>query len=375
MISTWGVDTETFAEYESGFDSNGNSYKKKLNNPKSLVLKLYEPLPTSIRENQTVWISKVQSIPMIEQISIIGNIAASCTPLTPNFSVGLGDDIGYQIIDDLMASGSASSTELVTQFISSSNFSLDNLDISFVTASRIITGLEEEGQYYTEGSYDYSFNNFVKYSSATERIDNFYYKVQVIEQYNTKIQSITNTSGSNSISVVNEKNKTQTQINNLKQGFDSFEKWLYNSSSADGFTYPKENHTGSLLNSTGSDGTTWYSNIYSSASIYDYNNKSSFVNNLPQHIQDNDEGQDFILFFNMIGQHFDILWTHIKGFQESKKIENKYETGIKDDLIYHMLESLGWDADMGVRSQVLWEYAFGKNKDGSVKWAVFINEW
>lgn len=31
-----------------------------------------------------------------------------------------------------------------------------------------------------------------------------------------------------------------------------------------------------------------------------------------------------------------------------------------------MLESLGWDADMGVQSQFLWEYAFGKNSDGSI---------
>jgi hypothetical protein len=365
LIATWGVDTETFAEYEEGFDSEGNAFKRKLNEPKSLVLKLYEPLPTSIQENQTVWISKVQSIPMIEQISIIGDIANNCTPLTPNFNVDLGDDIGYQILDELISSGSTTSTDLVNQFISSSDFSLDNLDIKFVSSSKNISGSEEDGQYYYDTSVDYSWLNFVKYSSAAERVDNFFYKIQLIEQYNTKKEILESAPSFNSLTVVNELSKLQTQINNVTRGFDSFEKWLYQSSSADGFTYPKQNNTGSLYNSTDSNVIEWYESIYESATIYDDDNKSSFVNNLPQHIQDDDEGQDFILFFNMIGQHFDVVWSHIKGFQESKKLEHKYEIGIKDELIYHMLESLGWDADMGVKSQFLWEYAFGKHSDGT----------
>lgn len=365
LIATWGVDTETFATYDEGFDKDGNSYKIKTNNPKSLVLKLYEPLPTSIDENQLIWISKVQSIPMIEQISIIDDNVTNCTLLTPNFNVDLGDDIGYQILDDLVASGSTTSTELVSTYLSSSGFSLEKLDIKFVDSVKILTGSEETGEYYVEGDYDYTFQNFVKYSSAAERVDNFFYKVELLENYNYTYNRLLSGSSASSISVVNERNRIQTQINNVKQGFDSFEKWLYESSSQDGFTYPKENHTGSLLSSTDIDVEQWYSGIYESALYYDKYNKSNLVNNLPQHIQDDDEGQEFILFFNMIGQHFDILWTHIKGIEQSKKLENKYEVGIKDELIYHMLESLGWDADMGVKSQFLWEYAFGKHSDGT----------
>lgn len=365
LIATWGVDTETFSVYDEGFDAEGNAFRRKLNQPKSLVLKLYEPLPTSVQENQTVWVSKVQSIPMIEQISIIGDIANNCTPLTPNFSVDLGDDIGYQILDELISSGSTTSTDLVNQFISSSDFSLDNLDIKFVSSSKNISGSEEDGQYYYDSLIDYAWMNFVKYSSAKERVDNFFYKIQLIEQYTDKKQVLEVAPSSNSLTVVNELNKLQTQINNVTRGFDAFEKWLYQSSSVDGFTYPKQNGTGSLYNSTSSNVIEWYESIYESATIYDDSNKASFVNNLPQHIQNDEEGQDFILFFNMIGQHFDIIWLHIKGFQESKKLEHKYEIGIKDELIYHMLESLGWDADMGVKSQFLWEYAFGKHSDGT----------
>jgi hypothetical protein len=365
LISTWGIDTETFAEYEEGFDSEGNSYKKKLNQPKSLVLKLYEPLPTSIQENQTVWISKVQSIPMIEQISIVGDIANNCTLLQPNFSVDLGDDIGYQILDDLIASGSATSTDLVSTFVSSSGFSLDNLDIQFVSTSKV-----EDGNLLVDGESEYWWSNFVKYSSARERVDNFMYKVKLIEFYTEKF--ITSSEGSDwtgSVSALNEANSYVSKISKLKNDFDSFEKFLYISSSeyttndAESWTYPYDSN--GILLSTDSIVTSWYESIYESAEEYDRNNKSNLVNNLPQHIQDDDAGQEFILFFNMIGQHFDILWTHIKGLQQSKKLENKFEVGIKDDLVYHMLESLGWDADMGAKSQFLWEYAFGTSKDGA----------
>ncbi len=364
LIATWGVDTETFAKYDEGFDSNGRKYKKKLNNPKSLVLKLYEPLPTTIQENQTIWISKVQSIPIIEQISIVGDIANNCTPLTPNFDLELGDDIGYQILDDLIASGSSTSTDLVNQFISSSEFSLDNLDIQFVSTSKV-----ESGSLLVDGEQTYWWDNFVKYSSAAERVDNFIYKIKLIEFYNEKYTNVTSgSSWTGSLTAVNEANSYVTKIAKVKNDFDAFEKFLYTSSSyttssAASWTYPYD--TNGILLSTDTTVDSWYDSIYASAQNYDLYNKSNLVNNLPQHIRDDDEGQEFILFFNMIAQHFDILWLYIKGLQQSKKIEQKYEVGIKDDLVYHMLESLGWDADMGVKSQYLWEYAFGKHKDGT----------
>jgi hypothetical protein len=266
-----------------------------------------------------------------------------------------------------MASGSTTSTDLVNQFISSSEFSLDNLDIQFVTSSTMLSGSDEGGYVVAEtGNTFIAWDNFVKYSSAEERVANFYYKIKLLEFYNSKYNLLTSGSTwTGSVSVLNEGNKLQSQISNLKSGFDAFEKWLFVSSSESGLTLPKENNTGSFLNPTGSDVVSWYNGMISDAQEYDYYNKASLVNNIPSHIRDDEDGQDFVLFFNMIGQHFDILWTHIKGVQTSKKLEHKYQHGIKDDLLYHLLESFGWDADMGVKSQFLWEYAFGKHSDGT----------
>ena len=117
-----------------------------------------------------------------------------------------------------------------------------------------------------------------------------------------------------------EKERLENTKNSVIYGFDSFEKFLYTSSSADGLTYPKENETGSLLNATSSEALGWYDSALSSATEYDYYNTSNLVNNLPQHIQTDEEGQEFTLFFNMIGQHFDILWVYTKSLAEAKKL-------------------------------------------------------
>ena len=346
LIATWGVDTETFSEYKTDAET-GNRTKTK--EQKSLVLKLYEPLPREIQPNQQLWISKIQSIPIIEQVTIIDELKSECTPLKPNFNVTIGDEIGYQILDDLISSGSNTSTDLINSYVSSSEFSLENLNIQYESGST------------------YAWSNFVKYSSAEERVKNFLYKVELIEFYDTKINfvssSLSYTSGSVTSSL--ELQKHVESKNKVKAGFDGFEKYLYTTSGSDGtLTYPGAGGT-SVSQSTDSSVTDWYGGIIADAQQYDYNNKNILVNNIPAHITNDAENAEFILFLNMMGQHFDTLWSYTKGIAQSKKLEHKYEDGIGNDLIYHMLESLGWNADMGVQSQYLWEYAFGKNEDGS----------
>jgi len=345
LIGRFGIDRDTFSEKRINPDTNQEEVIKE---ERSLVLKLYEPLPRGIDTNDKVWISKVQSIPVIDKITIIEDTTKDCIRLTPNFDLELGDDVGYQIYDELVASGSTSSTSVVNQFISSSGFSLENLDLEF------------------ESDSDYYWENFVKYSSATERVENFYYKVKLIEAYEDKIERNQNlTSASISPTTLKENERNQTQINNIKKEFDAFEKFLFVSSSESGLTYPKTNNTGSLSHTTSSEVLSWYNGIKYSAQEYDYNNLNSLRNNLPSHILDDGNNSDYVLFFDMIGQHFDVVYTHAKGFAQSRKLEHKLDNGIKDSLVYQMLESLGWDTKSGLQSQVLWEYAFGQSKDGT----------
>jgi hypothetical protein len=88
---------------------------------------------------------------------------------------------------------------------------------------------------------DYSdFNNFIFYSSATERLSNFKYKLQLLEYYASQSILISQISGSNAES--NSAEYTQYQTN-LIGGFDAFEKYLYYDSSSKLTTYDiaKEN--------------------------------------------------------------------------------------------------------------------------------------
>jgi hypothetical protein len=330
IISTWATDNLTFDD-------------------DSLVLKLYEPLPPEIQTEKQVWISKLQSIPVIDEVEIVDEEVKVCTPLQPNFNIDVVDPIGYEMIDTLIASGSSTSNQLISTYLSSSEFTTDELGIHYITGS----GSTE----------DYNWSDFVKYSSAEERVNNFWYKLRLLESYESDLSNLqTGTEWTGSVDVVNEANRVQGKINTLKGGFDSFEKYLYDTTGS--LAYPKTGLT--PVASSTSAGQDWY---YVTASVsareYDRNNFDSLVNNIPLHVKNNQNGQEFVLFFSMIGQHFDILWQYTNSVYNMKNLEHKKDIGIANDLVYHMLESFGWEANSSVTSAMLWDYAFGKDKDGN----------
>jgi hypothetical protein len=330
IISTWATDNLTFDD-------------------DSLVLKLYEPLPPEIQTENQVWISKLQSIPVIDEVEIIDEEVKVCTPLQPNFNIDVVDPIGYEMIDTLVASGSSTSNQLISTYLSSSEFSLEELDINYITGSGSTT--------------DYNWNDFVKYSSAEERVNNFWYKLRLLESYESDLSNLqTGSEWTGSVEVLNESNRVQGKINTLKAGFDGFEKYLYDTTGS--LAYPKNGLT--PVDSTTSAGQDWYYVTASvSAQAYDRDNFDSLVNNIPLHVKNNQNGQEFVLFFSMIGQHFDILWSYTNSVYNMKNLEHKKDIGIANELVYHMLESFGWEANSSVTSAMLWDYAFGKDKDGS----------
>ena len=349
LISTWGVDTETFSEYKVVDPLTGREQKTK--EVKTLVLKLYEPLGGEIQPNQQVWLSKVQSIPLIEQVTVIEDSVEECISLQPNFNEKFTDNVGLQIYDDLIASGSSTSTTLINQFSSGSGFNLKDLDIQFISSSTTLIEFDNGSIISSSGEVDYYWSNFIKYSSAEERVENYVYKINLIDNYLDRINIVT--SGSHytgSVTLQNEKLKLENNINEVKVGFDAFEDYLY---------------INEITSSTESGFSNWYSGIISSARNFDRNNSSRITNNLPKHITDDSHNDEFTLFFDMVGNHFDNIWVYTKKLAESRKLEHSYNSGTIDKFIYQMLESLGWDADMGVQSQALWEYAFGTYKDGT----------
>ncbi len=107
---------------------------------------------------------------------------------------------------------------------------------SLITSyNQVLSYLEDKG---INISIDYTdFSNFVHFSSARARVENFYYKVQLIEQYNTAITSIAlSVSSSYASSSIASAEAKKTEI---IKNFDGYEYYLYFSSGSK--TYPKTN--------------------------------------------------------------------------------------------------------------------------------------
>ena len=346
---------------------------------KSLILKLYEPLPTSVLTNQKTWISKLQSQPIIDTITLVGDDIEYCTPLQgPNFKLETDSSIGYQMYDDLVANGSTTSTSLVQQYITKTGIDTEKLNIE-----------------YAKGNV-HMFENFVHFGSAEERIKNFWYKIQLLESYQSKYNELTSntvelgfllaegglyegytiiTEASDNLQLdalyVTATSKIQstaqlTKINDLIGTFDGFEYWLYTDTKFSDLSYPKNSNTIKATSDTASSD--WYRSTKTLASNYDRNNVNYLNNNLPEFIKEDYQNEDFMLFMDMVGQHYDIIWAYVGGITKIKSPEHKADLGFSNDLMYAMLESLGWDGKKAYDSQYLWEYAFGQYKDGTQKY-------
>jgi hypothetical protein len=362
LISNWETDLSTFTKFKR--DELGNQVPDGEIN-RSVVLKLYEPLPANITKNDVLWVSRLFSLPIIQKVIVNSNPEDNTLPLrAPNFNIEVdyvkGQSTIYESYNDLILSGSATSQQLVDKYLT------DNL---------VETALI---------NVDYSeFSNFVKYSSAKERLTNFRYKKELAEYYEDKIVFLSASYFETASLVTASDIETYTQkLSTLVSGFDGWEKSLVSGSvmfTADTASY--ESFPGGRFNSiSGSDafeddGATyttdvnstlhsWFLGTFESASIYDDNNLSSLRNNIPLFISDDSQNEEFLLFLDMIGNHFDIIHTYIKGMTEQRLISENNSYGINDELLYNYLQSLSWDAKNLNSNKQLWSYTFGQDADG-----------
>ncbi len=359
IVSSWEEDNFTLSDKTT--DELGNTVVTK--EVESLILKLYSPLPANITENSTLWITKLLTNPLIETVVLSQQDGINCPPIKgPNFSVDVdfvvGKSTGYESLDDLILSSSVSaSSNLIAEYLSSSLVNTDDLNIQYAKNS------------------EYIWDNFVHFSSAKERVDNFVYKVQLIEVYENSIENAQTASWSSTLQSVKEIERQRIKKEQLIQGFDGFEKFLYTSSSftksdETSITWPyngnvRLNSTSPLISNT--NGTGWYNNIIELAESFDVNNSNYVLNNIPQYIVNNTENQSLLLFFSMIGQHFDNIYYYTKSIEKSRGLGYKSTNGISDKLLFDVLKSFNWDAKNLSADSQLWNYVFGMDSDGNTK--------
>ncbi|NBU81928.1 MAG: hypothetical protein EBS55_09810, partial [Flavobacteriaceae bacterium] len=79
------------------------------------------------------------------------------------------------------------------------------------------------------------------------------------------------------------------------------------------------------------------------------------------------DNQSLLLFFSMIGQHFDNIYYYTKSIEKSRGLGYKSTNGISDKLLFDVLKSFNWDAKNLSADSQLWNYVFGMDSDGNTK--------
>ena len=286
----------------------------------SLLVKLYEPLPQQFNLKSQVWVVDKISDPSSFQVEFIFE------PLT--------------LDDKIYLKGPNTNLNLKDQ-INNSTFSQNYNSIisSSLTSSQqqYFSLLEEKGININIDFGDYS--NFIHFSSAKTRLENFYYKVQQIENYTTELSTLNaltlNTPVSSSKAII------QNNINNIIENFDEYEYYLYYDSSS--YSWPKSTSTKPyLLYSTSNiNAVNWYNIQLSSASLYDENNQNYIYYSIPEYVRNNSDNNQYILFMDMVGQLFDNIWIYYKDVTNKYNADNRLDFGVSKDLIAEAIRDLG----------------------------------
>jgi hypothetical protein len=332
-----------------------------------VYVKLYEPLADDIEKDFKCWIVEEQRPTYIDRVTLetfgLGITEPTRKLAGPNWDASdrasTSTDTGLKNWNDILGSSVSTSQQLVDSVFSGS---LSGIDLNI----------------------DYSdFNNFVFYSSATERVKNFKYKIGLIEYYDSQLNTLGSISGSTAITNIQEFTNLK---NTLIGGFDEFEKYLYYESSSTPFTYdlpladPNVSYlTGSyidpwpktttsrphtLYSSTSSIAQTWYSTLLDNADIYDRANYNALINGVPLYLRTNPDNEGLETFIHMLGQHYDIIYTYIRNVSKIYSRDEHPKYGVPNELLYSVAKQFGWSLTDGNQYKDLWEYVLGTNEAG-----------
>lgn len=292
-------------------------------NDPTVLIKLYEPLPVEfslqsqcwiveqVAESQAYQIELTTVFTVVEQLNYIQG---------PNYNLDINDQINntttYQNYTSLSQNTSlAGSGSLISQ---------------------INSLLVEKG---IEINIDYSdYSEFVHFSSAQTRLENFYYKLSLIEQYTANATLTTDTSSyyqSGSQIIWNNK------INDIITGFDGYEYYLYYTSES--HAWPKVNATPPFINytTTSSTAINWFSTQSISASYFDSENNDALINAIPTYLREDSNNDQYFLFVQMVGQNFDNVWTYSKDITNKFNADNRLNYGISKDIVAQAIRDLG----------------------------------
>lgn len=313
-------------------------------NPPTILIKLLNPLSLSYNTLDLVSINDKISNDQLFQVNLTPDPVVITYPSLrgPNFDIELDNTrvnpTDYYNLEDITTSKASVNSNLqsLLGLISSSQFQI-NVD-------------------YT------NYSNFIHFSSAQQRLDGFVYKLNLIEGYTAASASAA--AGGNNTSQLDAQNY-QLKINNVIQGFDGYESFLYNESSS--YTWPKTTSTKPYINASTSSlaSFNFYTSQSVSASDYDSRNQDYLIYALPTYINENSSNQELFKFIGSMGTMFDEVWLYTKAITDLYQAKNKLTEGISKDLVYFALQSMGVNVYSDKDGNDVLQYLYGVNPDGT----------
>jgi len=341
-----GSNTLYFNNYLLNFGNNNQVLiVNQLLNPISgsgteILVKLYDTLPGQIEEKDELWIVNEKVDPYLFDINLDKLIIPDPLPQLrgPNFDIKIKNQNNtttqYQTYNDLIGSLTGSSYQQLLNLTTTQSV---DINVDYTT-----------------------FDNFVFFGSAKQRLVNFWTKVKQIEDAQSFIND--NTYLIPSITGLQQQiNLYSSSIDSTITGFDSYEHYLYYESGS--YAWPKTNSTKpySLQSTSSAEVQIWYNNMTSSAEDYDLNNYDNLEYAIPSFIKEDSSNQPYLTFLNAVGQYFDGIWVYLKSITDINLSNNNLDEGISKDLVQHVLQSLGINLYSKYGNSNLNQYLIGNN--------------
>jgi len=293
------------------------------NNP-TVLIKLYEPLPQQFTTTSQCWVVTQVSEPVAYNI----NITQTFDVLDNNIQLK-GPNTNLNVTDQYNNATSYTNFNSLSGTPSNQGSGSLRYQLNSLLVKRGV-----------EVNVDYSdYSNFIHFSSAQTRLENFYYKLGLIEQYNYSASYSTGTTSNYYVSQSN--NIWQDKIDAIITTFDDYEYYLYYTSGST--SWPKTSSTPPYVNySTSSvQGNNWFLSQSLVAEDYDLENNNALVLAIPSYLLEDPNNANFELFVEMVGQLFDNIFIYIQSVTTKADNDNRLTYGAPKDLVADILRDLG----------------------------------
>lgn len=284
--------------------------------PITLIVKLSAALPSDISTKDVCWVSNFGMTPYILTAILQNPVIFKTIKISgPNFG---------------------SPQNLINKETSNTLFSSDDL-----TDSSEVNDNINVNKTLAELNTDYSdFSNFVVFSSISARLNIF--KTKMI-QWTTLSASLsvldsrynTSLSSSNPYPYFFTEQMTLTnQVTDLVKSFDGYESFLFSQGN-----YQFNISSNSFVSAS------YVADQDALAQDYDTVNRDSLISGTPQYIISDENYVDYLTFLNMIGHHFDNIYTYISAMPIERQVRNQLTSSIPTKTLKEMLYSFGWNVD------------------------------